>query len=128
MNEDNTNIIMRATGLILQVISMFPRNKREQTKDQEEALSSLSRAYHATEAYYDFRKDNPRNKDREWNVAEGWDQVSILMKKYDANLSNRLSLKSRCWREGDNWTKQAIADAKIGLSQIRAEVSIRLQE
>lgn len=117
-----------AFSLVLQVVSMFPRDKRDRTRDQEEALLALSKAYHATEAYYAFLGSHPRDREREWEVADLWCGVSVRLRKYDNQIAQRLDLKSRYWREGATWSADAIKTANIGLARIWTEVNVRLNE
>jgi hypothetical protein len=126
MNTDAASFWTGAFGLILQVISLFPRNARERTKDQEEALLALSDAYHLTEEYYSHLERHGRSNDKEWAIADKWCRVGVLLKKYDATLANRLDLKSRYWRDGGTWTDEAIKDAGIKLEDVWREVNVRL--
>jgi hypothetical protein len=116
------------SSLILQILSMFPRDKRSCTKDQEEALIALSSAYHATEAYYERLESNEPTPQIEWEIAEKWCRVSILLRKYDNGISQRLDLKSRYWREGATWSHAVIRESNIGLKLVWAEVNLRLDE
>ena len=126
MNTDAASFWTEAFGLILQVISLFPRNARERTKDQEEALLALSDAYHLTEEYYSHLERHGRSNDKEWAIANKWCRVCVLLKKYDATLANRLDLKSCYWRDGGTWTDEAIKDAGIKLEDLWREVNVRL--
>jgi hypothetical protein len=117
-----------ALALVLQIITLFPRDKGSRTNAQEEALRALSEAYHSTEGYYAYLKENPRKEEQEWEIAKKWFHVSVLLRKYDPAISQRLDLKSRYWREGATWSNEAIKEAGIGLSRVWAEVNVRLNE
>ena len=113
-------------ALVVQIISDFPRDKSRRTAEQERALVALSEAYHSTHAYYAYLDKHKRSVMREMEIASNWHKAGVLLRKYDANLSSRLDLKSRYWREGATWSAEAIKDAKIGLSDIWREVNVRL--
>lgn len=113
---------------ILQALSLFPRDKMERTKAQEEALIALSEAYHATHKYYSDIKTGQRDRQREWDIADKWYHVSVLLKKYDRDLSRRLHLKSRFWHDGMTWSNEQIREAGIGLEGVWAEVNVLLSE
>jgi len=110
-----------------QIISNVPPDKRGRTKDREEALTSLSDAYHATEGYYAFLRSNPRDEERELEIARKWYSLSILLKKYDATLAQRMDLKSRYWREGASWSKKEVIEAGIGLKKAWTEINAHLR-
>jgi hypothetical protein len=126
MNTEAATFWTGAFGLIFQVISLFPRNSRERTKDQEEALLALSDAYHITESYYSHLERHGRSNEREWEIADKWFRVGVLLRKYDQNLANRLDLKSRFWRDGGTWSNDAIRDAGIKLEDVWREVNVRI--
>jgi hypothetical protein len=127
MSDTNTTFWIGTLGLVLQVISLFPRDPRARTKDQEEALISLSDAYHATEDCYAYFAENRTSNRREFEIADKWNRVGILLRKYNENLANRLDLKSRYWREGANWSDEAIREAGIKLEEVWREVNVLLQ-
>ncbi len=113
---------------ILQALSLFPRDNEGRTKDQEEALIALSEAYHATHKYYSEVETGKRNRNREWDIAEKWYRVSVLLKKYNPDLSRRLHRKSRFWQDGGTWSNEQIAEAGIGLEGVWSEVNVLLSK
>jgi hypothetical protein len=115
------------TSLVLQAIALIPRDPGKRTREDEQALKALSDAYHATQAYYSSRHGGAAgNRQREWEIANLWDRLSIQLRKRDERLASQLGLKSRYWREGALWNDEQIRDAGIGLEQIWAEANVLL--
>lgn len=114
-------------SLVVSVIALFPRDKRERTHDQEDTLLALSEAYHQTSAYLRSRESSGRNEEREWDIALKWHRAATFLRCYDEGLAKRLGVKSRFWREGGVWSEEAIKEANIGLEAIWEEVNLRLR-
>lgn len=108
---------------VLAVIPAISEARRDRAEHAERTLEVLHSAYYATERYFESRRvGSARSIERE--VAYEWDRLSDLMRRYDANLASRLSLKGRFWREGASWSDRQIQDSGIVLSEIRREVRI----
>lgn len=122
---ENSNI-PQIFDQIRMVTAKFPVNKDELSKDHEEILLSLSKAYHATERYYIYRSEHGRSEEREWDVAEKWYGVGVRMKKFDRELALRLDRKSEFWRNGASWSEDEIKEAGIDLEGVWSEVRKRL--
>jgi hypothetical protein len=114
-------------SLFVSVIALFPRDKRQRTQEQENALLAVSEAYHQTAAYLRVREASGRSEEQEWTIAEKWARAATLLRRYDQRLAQRLGVKSRFWREGGAWSDEAIKEADIGLSEIWQEVNLRLE-
>jgi hypothetical protein len=109
-------------SLIVSVIALFPRDKRQRTQDQQEALLAVSEAYHETAAYLTDRQSKGRERGREWGIAQKWHAAAILLERYDPNLADRLHVKSQFWHDGGTWDSKAIEEANIALTRIWQEV------
>jgi hypothetical protein len=120
-------LLISALSLVLQAVAMIPREPRNRTREDEEALTALSDAYHSTHQYYEFLRDHPRDTSREVDVAFKWERVGILFRKYDVTLAERLNAKSRYWHDGATWSDKIIREAGIGLEDIRREVILRIK-
>ena len=127
MNTEAATLMVGIFSLVLQAASLIPREPRNRTHEDEEALTALSDAYTETVQYYEFLKTNPRDLAREAGIAFRWERVGILLEKYDPTLAERLNAKSRYWREGGTWSDQVIRQAGIGLDNIRREVTVRVK-
>jgi len=92
-------------------------------KDQErvnEALEALSDAYYSTLSYHEaIEAISGSRRLQQIELAQKWDKVSTLTRRYDTGLSSRFSLKSRFWKDGETWTNQQISAAKIELTKIQ---------
>jgi hypothetical protein len=73
-------------------------------------------------------ESNPRDVCKEAEIAHKWEQVGILMQKYDSTLADRLESKRRYWIEGATWSDDVIKQAGIGLESIRREVILRVKD
>lgn len=128
MNIEEATLLVSGLSLVLQAISLIPREPRDRTQEDAEALTALSDAYHSTRGYYEFLQSQPRDHGREEDIAFKWQRVGILLQKYDATLADRLDVKSRYWREGATWSDDTIKKAGIGLEGIRREVALRVEK
>lgn len=94
-------------------------------KDQErvnEALEALSNAYYSTLSYYEaIEAISGSRRLQQIELAQKWDKVSTLTRRYDIGLSSRFSSKSRFWKDGETWTNQQILAAKIELTKIQKD-------
>ncbi len=127
MNTEGVTLIVSGLSLVLQAVSLIPREQRNRTKEDENALAALSDAYHTTIEYYEFLKNHSRDTSKEAEIAYKWEIVGIVLKKYDSTIAARLDAKSRYWREGATWSDEIIRQAGIGLENIRREVTIRVK-
>ncbi len=117
----------RLFSAVVSVIALFPKDRRERTKDNEDVLAALSDAYHGTNKYYDYRTAHSRDHQRELDIAHKWYLLGVRIRKYDEALSERLDLKSRFWREGSTCDDDTVRDAKIGLDDMWRDVNIRMK-
>ena len=110
-------------GSLVQAILAEKRNQVDGNRKQAEEIKiAISAAFHSTERYYALRQaGKPQDDGIEFEIAQQWETAAILIEPLDQNLANRLSLKSRFWREGGIWSDEEIRDAGIQLSRVRAE-------
>jgi hypothetical protein len=102
-------------------------NKKATETEKRDAEIALKLAYNLTHGYYAvLQSGEGKNSQEEHKVANAWDDASIRLREFDINLSNRLSLKSRFWREGAAWSDDQIAMANIGLEDVRREGTVVL--
>jgi hypothetical protein len=127
MNTGEATLLVGIFSLVLQAASLIPREPRDRTREDEDALSALSDAYHETVQYYEFLKEHRRDLAKEAGIAHRWERVGILLEKYDSTLAERLNAKSRYWREGATWSDEVIRQTGIGLENIRREVTVRVK-
>ena len=123
VNTIPTIVTMAAAAYVV-----IRENKASTKREKEEAELALSHAYTLTHGYYvSLNSGSDKNTDKEHLIAEAWNAASILLRKFDQNLANRLSLKSRFWREGAAWADEQIAGARIGLEDVRREGTVVLR-
>ncbi|MFG0584438.1 hypothetical protein ACF8C1_14480 [Pseudomonas sp. zjy_9] len=114
-------------GVITAIIPILDSRRAQEQEHVESTLSALGTAYYATQAYFsDLEGGAVPSRREQMELAEKWDRVSILIRRYDQNLSSRLSLKSRFWREGGTWDRQQILHANIGLENVRRDGRVML--
>lgn len=103
-------------------------NKKASEQQKASAEEALKSAYNLTHGYYaSLKSGTAKNPTAEHEVAEAWDIASIRLRAFDTTLSQRLSLKSRFWREGAAWSDEQIAMANIGLEDVRREGTVVLR-
>ena len=112
------------------VIGVLPilESRREKEKDRvDEALHALGDAYYSTLSYYETDKPRESAKRQEQiRLAQKWDKVANLTRRYDRNLASRFSIKSRFWQEGRAWSDEQIKGANIGLEKVRKDARFLL--
>jgi hypothetical protein len=126
MSPDIAALWISGASLVLQAVSMIPRDAKRRTAEDEAALQAVSEAYHATRAFYAATTKTQRDSGATWALAQKWEQAAILLQKYDSTLAKRLDAKSNFWREGGTWSEEEIKQADIGLEKIKTEVDARL--
>lgn len=103
-------------------------NKTATKSEKEEAEIALTHAYNLTHSYYTLlNTGSSKSTSEEHTIADAWSEAGIRLRKFNANLSNRLGLKSRFWREGAAWTDEEISGARIGLEDVRREGTVILR-
>jgi hypothetical protein len=117
-------------SLIVSIIALFPRNPRDLSKEQRDALAAVSDAYHTTGKYIEYCETNPKDREREWEIAHKWDHAAKLLLPFDqeGKIWHRLDLKSRFWSDGADWDDHKVQSANIGLSTVWRDVQILLNE
>src|SRR5258708_7844556 len=126
MNPEIAALWISGASLVLQAVSMIPRDPKKRTPQDEAALKAVSEAYYATHAFYDAPKKSQLDGGKKWALAMKWEQAATLLHKYDPTLADRLNAKSEFWRRGGTWSDDAIQKAGIGLERIKKEVDARL--
>ena len=102
------------------------RKEAEQTYVNE-AIEALGDAYYSTLNYYESHQALSTNyRQQQIELAQKWDKVANLTRRFDKNISSRFSLKSRFWHDGGNWDEDKIHGAKIGLDKVRTDARLRL--
>ena len=110
------------SGVIGQVLSLIPAEKRARTEAHEKMRIAVMNAFHKTEAYYSRRKAGAENNQNdEYEIAQLWETTSVLVEKYDKKLAKRLGMKALFWRDENIWSNLEIQNAGIGLEQIKEE-------
>lgn len=103
-------------------------NKKATEQQKASAEEALRSAYNLTHGYYSALKQGAyKDPIREHEVAAAWDVASIRLRDFSTTLSQRLSLKSRFWREGAAWNDEQIAMANISLEDVRREGTVVLR-
>jgi hypothetical protein len=93
----------------------------------DEALVALGDAYFSTVNYYESNLCLSRNSRQEQlKLAEKWDRVANLTRRFDRNIASRFSLKSQFWQDGEAWDQNKIEGAKIGLESVRKDARFKL--
>ncbi|MBD8482361.1 hypothetical protein [Pseudomonas coleopterorum] len=114
-------------GFITMIIPMLESRRARDREHVEQVLNALGTAYFSTESYFASLESGlePSRSDQ-WMLAEKWDRVANLIRRYDQGLASRFSLKSRFWSEGAAWDRRQIEEANIGLTKIRMDARTML--
>ncbi|WP_458375997.1 hypothetical protein [Pseudomonas pergaminensis] len=81
-------------------------------------MNALGTAYFATESYFaNLESGHSPSRSDQLALAEKWDHVANVIRRYDQNLASRFSIKSRLWRDGATWYRHQIQLANIGLEK-----------
>lgn len=123
-------MIIEITALAVLTIEAFrviQKTKNATKEAKQNAERAISSAYNKTHGYYAMRKDGEQ-KDimKEHELAQAWDEAAILLKKFDSDLSNRLSAKSQFWRDGGAWSDEQIQLKNISLKDVKKDSNITL--
>lgn len=90
---------------------------------RQKTYETASRQYYA-----ELHKTGVHNEQQQLDIAHAWYTVGVLLEKYDHTLAQRLSSKSRYWREGATWSPEVIEQARIGLDDIDRSIQIKIKE
>jgi hypothetical protein len=121
MQNEIITIASIATGLINLGVYLHQLGA-EKKKEWQSIRDAVSKAFHATESYYRMLEaGHSRDTEKECRIAEKWENTSMLIEPFDADLSKRLGLKGNFWRSGAAWSKKEIHAAGIELERVRAE-------
>lgn len=102
------------------------KKENDQTR-VDEALVALGDAYYSTVNYYESNLCLSNNSRQEQlKLAEKWDRVANLTRRFDRNIASRLGLKSQFWQDGEAWSHDKIEGAKIGLESVRTDARFKL--
>lgn len=88
-------------SLIGKFLSFISEKKQTEKEHVEKTLLALNDAYYATKRYFaDIENGKEPSRERQFEIALKWDNLSHIIYRYDKNISNRLTIKSRFWMEG----------------------------
>ena len=103
-------------------------DNRASAADKESAEISIHYAYSMTKGYYALLANGePKDPEKEHNIAAAWHEASVRLRKFNKSLSNRLGIKSQFWYDGAAWTDEQISMAKIGLVDVKREGIVTLR-
>ncbi|WP_147471299.1 hypothetical protein [Pseudomonas amygdali] len=109
-------------GIITTMIPILDAKRAREQEHVERVLNALGTAYFATETYFaNLESGSPSSRADQLALAEKWDHVANVIRRYDQNLASRFSIKSRFWSEGGTWDRRQIQQANIGLEKIRMD-------
>ncbi|USR41214.1 hypothetical protein L1F06_007205 [Ectopseudomonas hydrolytica] len=107
---------------VSELIPFLSEKKRAEKEHTEKTLQALNEAYYATEAYFaGLEEGEEPSRQKQYEVAHKWDDLSHMIYRYNPTLASRLSLKSRFWRENCAWSEEQKQQANIGLDQVRRD-------
>ncbi|ENK1957106.1 hypothetical protein [Vibrio cholerae] len=94
-------------------------NKHAKSGEIVEALGKVITASEKTQTYLQQRADGgERDRNIEWELAEHWSHAAFIISRIDKDLSSRLHIKSRLWRDPETWNKGIRATKDISLDHV----------
>ena len=94
-------------------------NKNSKCEEIVEALGKVISASEKTQTYLLSRAEGgERNRETEWELAELWSHAAFIISRIDEDLSSRLHIKSRLWRNPDTWNQGFRATKDISLEHV----------
>lgn len=89
------------------------------SSEHQKILGDVIEAAEKTQTYLLKRESGgARDLDTEWELAEKWSRLSYSVRSIDRNLSERLHLKSRIWRDRQEWEQGIRATKELSLDSV----------
>ena len=110
-------MISESITIIKEVIAWFKGRKAK----KDEAVASLMKAVHGTQAYIHDRKLHGEDREREVELVGLWTECAVLLRHENDNLSSRLKHKARSWAIPSEYTSADIKQLDIEITKIRDE-------
>lgn len=105
---------------LLQVIRSSGKAEDERTKM---ALAAMLTACNQTRGYL---AAECRDIGREHALSDLWDKCALELRHFDENLAQRCRIKADYWRSTEQWSRDEVNEARIGLDGIEKEIEYLL--
>ncbi|MFL9785844.1 hypothetical protein [Vibrio cyclitrophicus] len=113
------NSIPVAAALAIYALTEIRGHSKATDAEKQDAELALAKAYMETDGYYrELNSGSISSPSREAEIAYMWEEASVKLRKFNKNLSKRLSYKSKFWQEGAAWTREQIERADITLDAV----------
>jgi len=128
MNEEINSLLDIGT-FIIAVMAYLEAKKGNQTPEAINALKEVINASEKTQSYLSKRNvGGSKDFDKEQELAELWSKASLLTSRINADLSVRLSAKSKFWRDPENWENSMRAYKDISLEGVTNDAKELLEK
>jgi len=119
------DIWFNAIKLLIPEISRFFSNRKAKREKAFEAIEAVLRAANRTSIYITKRLKGTYKSNIE--LAEIWMDAASKVRDLDGDLYNRLLSNAEYWSNPESWTEKQVADARIGLLDIKRDAKGILQ-
>lgn len=104
---------------LLTALGLIRQGQKERSAKTDAALAALYKALNKTKPYLELRaQGGPRDRDREFSIAEAWQDASIPLREIDNDLAQRCFIKGGYWLEPEVWDDATIKQKGIAFSQV----------
>lgn len=92
------------------------------------ALNALYQAATETAEYIEcLQKEGVQKPDTEARLSQLWRNAANKLYQFNHEFADRLFLKADYWQKPTEWSEGDIKKARIGLSDIRREIMVMMQ-
>jgi hypothetical protein len=117
-----TEIAFALFDKLLAGLGLLREGKKQRTEKTEQALRALYVALTETKAYISDRESGKRrNRRREYQLAQLWQNASIPLRVIDKEFALRCFAKGNYWMEPEAWDKKRIEDTGIAIDAVLNE-------
>jgi len=97
----------------------FIQSRRDRNDEYDLALTSLLAAICETKLYVAVsERSGKADLEREALIAHLWHKAAVAMRRFNADLAQRLYLKGSYWTEPSSWTDTDVKNNKISLDEM----------
>jgi hypothetical protein len=115
------------TGLFGLLQRLGNRRDLDQFK-RDQALMHIMTAANQTRGYLEATaRGKKRDLEREHALSNLWNICGVAIREFDKDLSRRCDLKAEYWRNPQEWSVEAVHEARIGLGLVAKEAEYLLR-
>lgn len=106
------------------LLDTLQRERHHRDGEADAALAALYAATTETLIYLErLEAGKRRNRAIEEELARLWSKAAIPVRRLNADLADRLLLKSRYWLSPERWTHRMVREGRIGIEQVQQDAT-----